>query len=229
MAKSKERLAAVILRRKGASIKEIAKILNVSRGSVSVWCKEVKLTEKQIEKLREKQIAAGHKGRLMGVEANKQKKLSEVSKQLVEAKKLVGRLSARDRLMLGIGLYWGEGVKVDTSATALVNSSPDILLFAKEWFLNLGVDVKDLNPYIYISESHKLRESKILFYWSHLLGLPKSQFHKITYIKGVRKKLYENHDSYYGIVALRVRKGTSLKYKIRGLIECCKSRRSSGS
>ena len=61
MAKSKERLAAVILRRKGASIKEIAKILNVSRGSVSVWCKEVKLTEKQIEKLREKQIAAGHK------------------------------------------------------------------------------------------------------------------------------------------------------------------------
>lgn len=146
----------------------------------------------------------------MGVATNKQKKLLEIKKQTMNAEILVGKLSARDRFMLGIGLYWGEGVKVDTSATALINSSPDIILFARDWFLNLGVSKTDLNPYIYISENHKSRENKIMHYWSRLLELPKSQFNKITYLKGTRKKLYENHDSYYGIVALRVRRGASL-------------------
>jgi transposase len=47
LAKHKEKNLAMILRKEGKSIKEIAKFLNVSAGSVSIWVKQIKLTEKQ--------------------------------------------------------------------------------------------------------------------------------------------------------------------------------------
>lgn len=49
MAKSKEKLEAINLRKKGQSIKYIAKTLSVSIGSVSLWCKDVVLTEEQLK------------------------------------------------------------------------------------------------------------------------------------------------------------------------------------
>lgn len=211
------------MRKTGLSIKEIATRLQVSRGSVSIWCRDVDLSVQQRKHLKLKQIAAGHKGRLIGAEMNRRKKELEVQRQKEEASVLISHLSKRDRLMLGIGLYWGEGVKADTSATALVNSDPEIVKFAKSWFLSLGVQEEDLSPYVYLPEAHRGRERQVVKFWSFTLALPPSRFRQIIYLQGSRKKLYENHNSYYGIVALRVRKGTSLKYLIRGLIECCKS------
>ena len=52
MAKYKEKIKAQELRERGRSIKEITKTLNVSKGSVSVWCRDIKLTKKQIEQYK---------------------------------------------------------------------------------------------------------------------------------------------------------------------------------
>lgn len=82
--------------------------------------------------------------------------------------------------------------------------------------------IEDIRPYLYIREVHKPRVNKILQFWSNFLSLPKEQFPVIIYIKNKHKKVYENHDSYYGVIALRVRAGTELKYKILGLIKACK-------
>lgn len=51
-----------------------------------------------------------------------------------------------------------------------------------------------------------------------MLEIPKLQFKSPIYIPQKTKKLYENHDNYYGVVALRVIKSTNLKYRIQGLI-----------
>ena len=67
------------------------------------------------------------------------------------------------------------------------------------------------------------REKIVLKFWSGLLGLPDHQFRKVVFIKVKNKKVYENHNSYYGVLALRVRKGTSPKYLALGLIEECKA------
>ena len=50
MAKSKEKLHARQLRKKGLSIKNIAQKLSVSPGSVSIWCSDIVLTKDQIKK-----------------------------------------------------------------------------------------------------------------------------------------------------------------------------------
>ncbi len=210
------------MRRQGVSIKDIATQVGVSPATVSIWCQDILLTRAQKEKLFKKQIAAGHKGRMIGALKNKQMRLQNVANQAVIAQRRLGGLSARDRFLLGIGLYWGEGTKSRQSATAIVNSDPDIVLFARDWFENLGVNRCDFRVYVSISSLHKEREIAIVNFWSRTLAIPRQQFNRVTYFKTARKKVYENHDSYYGIVALRVRRGTDLKYMILGLIDACK-------
>lgn len=215
------------LRREGKSIKDIATLLSVSRSTASVWCQEITLTKAQHEKLLRKQIEAGHLGRMRGAEVNRKRKLENIAAQEQIAQELVGKISERDRLMLGIGLYWGEGVKANGSATAIVNSDPAVVLYARDWFEQLGVNREDFRPYIFISDAHKSREEELYIFWSEYLSIPRLQFHKVIFLKGRRKKVYENHNSYYGILTLRVRRGTNLKYKILGLIKEIKCRCSS--
>ena len=49
--KFKERIKAVALRKKGRSYSEIIKKIKVSKGTLSVWLKDVELTYKQKERL----------------------------------------------------------------------------------------------------------------------------------------------------------------------------------
>lgn len=102
-----------------------------------------------------------------------------------------------------------------------MNSDPELVKVGVAWFRALGVSVQDFRPCIFISESHRSREKSIISFWSKQLGIPCAQFHDVIFLKGRRKKVYENHNSYYGILALRVRKSTTLKYKILGLIKAC--------
>ena len=52
MAKFIQKIKAKNLRKSGKSIKEIAKELNISVGSVSNWCSDIVLSNDQIKKLQ---------------------------------------------------------------------------------------------------------------------------------------------------------------------------------
>ena len=72
MAKSAQRLEARRLRKeKGLGIRAIAQILGVSKNSASLWCREIELTKKQVDKLIENAKDKGEKGRLIGARLNK--------------------------------------------------------------------------------------------------------------------------------------------------------------
>lgn len=218
MAKSEKRIQARQLRKKGQSIKFIARQLDVSKSTVSVWCGDLVLTQTQKDLLIKNAIDAGCKGRMVGAEMNRRKKQDRIDYNKRLGIEEIGRLTKRDLLLAGIGLYWGEGTK--KSATALVNSDPNLILFMLRWFRSvMGVRDEMFRPQVFISDIHRPRAQKILAFWSKLLGLPKSQFGNIVFLKRKNKKIYENHDSYYGVMALRVRRGTELKYHILGLIE----------
>lgn len=218
MAKFEKRLEARRLRKKGWSIGGIAQHLNISKSTASAWCIDVRLTVAQKEFLRKKVIAAGHAGRIKGAEMNRQKKLDRINYHRYAALSEISCLSKRDLLLTGLGIYWGEGTKKGN--LALVNSDPKLVLFMYKWFkISLGVMKDDFRPQIFINCMHKPRAQKVLTFWSDLLGLPMSQFGNTVFLKMKNKKVYENHDSYFGVIALRVKKGTDLKYRILGLIE----------
>ena len=55
MAKFKERIQARKLRKDGKSVKEIAQSLNVSKGTVSLWVRDIILSVKQLERIKIKE------------------------------------------------------------------------------------------------------------------------------------------------------------------------------
>ena len=89
---------------------------------------------------------------------------------------------------------------------------------APHWKME-GVKKEEFMPRIFINEVHKPRITKVIKFWSSLLDLPKKQFGNPVFLKIKQKKVYENHNSYFGVLALGVSKGANLKYKILGLID----------
>ena len=61
--KTVEREQARALRREGQSIKEISHALNVSKGSVSVWVRDIVLTESQTQALYNRRAMSAAQGR----------------------------------------------------------------------------------------------------------------------------------------------------------------------
>ena len=219
MSKSIEKLSALKLRRQGWSIKDIAKKLDVSPGSVSLWCQKITLNKSQQAVLKAKQTAAGMRGRQMGADMNKAKRLTAMSLAEDTAMANIQSVTSRELFFLGLGIYWGEGVKSRSGQATVVNSDPRILKIAMRWFCDcLEVESSEFRPYIYISILHRDREEEIMNYWVKILSLPGSQFKSPIYLQQKPKQKYENHDSYYGVIALRVAKSTNLKYRILALL-----------
>ena len=75
MAKSELKLKARKLRRSGISINKIAKKLTVSKSSVSIWTRDIFLSEGQLDKLRKSMVKGAEIGRLKSVLVKKEKKL----------------------------------------------------------------------------------------------------------------------------------------------------------
>lgn len=219
MAKSTHKIDAIKLRRSGLSIKEISEKLNVSKGSISIWCRDIVLSKKQKDSLYLKMVKAGHKGRIIGANKNKQKRVDEISNQNLKAKKIISNLNKKERLILLASLYWAEGVKNGGSFT-ITNSDPVMIKIISQILIkDLGVLKKDLMPRLSINIIHKKRIDAVLKFWSDLLGLPIDSFGKPYFNVAKQKKLYDNHDVYFGVLALKIRNGTKYRYEVLGLIK----------
>ena len=214
MAKSKERLQAVRLRRKGQSVKEIAKRLGVSPSAVSLWTRDIALTPLQREKLDARRIAAGHRGRMLGTEMNKRQKQKRIAHAQKEALEKIKSLSRQDLFMLGLGLYWGEGTKASDGTVAIVNSDPLIIQIMIRWFRECwDVDPSRFQPRVFISSTHEDRKEALTRFWVKTLAIPRRQFRRMIFLaKG--KKIYENRNVYYGVLTLRIAKGSELRHRI---------------
>lgn len=214
MAKSAERLKAVALRKKGESIKEIARKLHVSSGSVSSWVRDIVLTPAQSKRLYARWVAAGLRGRMMGAEANKEKKRASIRLAETEAKRVIRSLAGKELFFLGLGLYWGEGVKTSNGTVAIVNSDPLIIQIMMRWFKECwDIDRSQFQPRVFISNTHRDREEVITRFWMNALGLSRRQFRRMIFLeKG--KKIYENRNVYYGVLTLRIAKGAALRHQI---------------
>ncbi len=217
MAKFAERVKARELRKEGKSIKEITRLLNVSKSTASRWCVDIPLSSKQILLLREKMIAGGYEGRLKGAAIQRKKKLDKLDFYKVLAEKEIATVSRRDLLIFGLGLYLGEGNK-NGNTFQFVNSNPDIIKAVVQWLWLLGIEEKDFYCNIIINGIHKERVHYVENCWSKIIKIPKSQFKKTVLIKTTNKKIYANNKEYLGTLILRVYKSSNLLYRVLGLM-----------
>ncbi len=219
MAKFEIKIKARELRRTGASILEIARKFGVAKSTVSLWCRDILLTEDQTRILLQDKSLAVSSGRLLGAEANRQKRTQSIEAGKKWSRALLGSMNQRDLLITGIALYWAEGSKTDRRFI-FVNSDPAMILVMYAWIRNF-FDIKKeaIMPRLSINEIHKPRIQKVLEFWSNLLELPVEQFGSPWFIKVKVNKVYDNYDTYYGILRLGIRDAAPFKYKMLALID----------
>lgn len=211
------------LRTQGYTIREIASKLFLSKSTVSVWCREIKLTDEQLKVLMKRSNLKNLRGRLIGAETNKQKRIQAIKEGIVFGQKYIKKLNKKEILIAAAALYWAEGSKsYRTFGFQFVNSDPEMILCMKKFLQQIGIDDEDICCTIQINLIHKVRIEKVLKFWKKLLGLQDHQVANPSFVKTAVHKVYENYDNYFGICRLRVRKSALLKYKTLGLIEALK-------
>ena len=219
MTRLNEHEHALILRKQGESISSIAKSLMVSKGTVSYWCKDIVLTDKQIQLISERSKHHATLGLLRASEIQRSKRQHDIELATHEGQKDVAQLSRRDIFMVGLGLYWGEGYKKGNQELGFTNSDPAIIVFYIEWLTRIyGIKKKDLILRVSINIQHTKRVADVERYWSIITKIPNTQFTKISLIKSRTQKTCPNPEIHYGTLRVKVRRGTELRRKILGSI-----------
>ncbi len=217
MAKSQEKIKARVLRKNGESIKDIARLLGVSKSSASIWCQDIELTIQQIENLNRKMLAGNYIGSIKGARIQRERKEMRINEQKNIGIKKIGVIKNRNLLFAGLGLYLGEGNKA-WNKFQFSNSNPQILKLFILWLEKCFEFPKiDLVFTVFINEIHILREETVKKYWIKTLDIKTDQFRKTTFIKSKNKKVYENFTNHFGTLSIRAKKSSSLQHKILGL------------
>lgn len=173
--KTAERTEARRLRQvEGLSVGDITRRLGVSKSSVSLWVRDLPLTEDQRARLTAEN--ARHGRQLRGAAENARR--SRIARVRWQDE---GRERARrgDPLFAaGCMLYWGEGRKT-RNAAQITNSDPEVLRFFVN-FLRCQFAVEDDRFAVSCSlfADHLAEQGRIERFWLETLGLPETCLRK---------------------------------------------------
>ena len=211
--KRAERDKAIVLRKGGVSMREIARTLNVSKASVSFWVRDIPLTSAQRQRLTLNGYSVD------AVEKRRQRRLENTRLQRVaimqEAAKNLGTLSDRALWLIGIALYWGEGGKTKT-AVRLSNSDPGVIKVMMKFF-RIICDVPEEKFRGHVHTFSHLNVESAERYWSKISNIPRRQFYK-TYSKPSIASKNKRNTLPYGTFQIYVH-DTRLYFKMMGWIE----------
>lgn len=155
---------------------------------------------------------------MIGSETNRIKKELIVAKYQELGRHEIKKISKRDLLLAGIGLYAGEGFKY-SSQVGFCNSDPNIIILIMRWFREVCSVTNDRFRFtIGINQSHKYRINEVKKYWETILKMPETAFTKVSYKKVKSKKVYDNPEKHFGTLTIHVRKSSELMYQILGWI-----------
>jgi len=208
------KLQARDLRKKGLSVKEIQKRLKVSKSSVSLWVRDIKLTKKQLKKLYLNSRTGALKGSIIAA-MNKIRAREELTRKLLkEGMKEIGTLSKRDKFITGVAMYFAEGSKGDKNVS-FSNTDPKAIKFMVDWFRNFcKVPEKKFRASLYLHDN--LNERKAKQFWSKLTKIPLDQFRKSYIVRNNPNRLRKVRHI-YGVLKITV-SNANLHRKIMGWI-----------
>ena len=221
---------AIDLRKKGFSYSEIGERLKTPKSTLSLWLRKVKLTESQVQKLKNR--------RLETAKDNSRKRILKTSRMIEKIKnsssKDISQISKRELWLIGIILYWKErnasGSESDVrNGVRFTSSDPYLIKLFLKWLCNAGgVEDDELKFDIFLGEDK--RESveavkEAVVYWSKITGLPKDNFlqhiyfKRDVYKKSKQKKSRETiRRSQFGLLRIRVKASSMLARQIAGWI-----------
>lgn len=209
---------AIKLRLSGKSYGEIAKTLDVSKGSLSVWFKNLKLpihTQKLLEEkmriAREHNLFENNRRRTQVIQIENQK-IKETAASEIKS------LSRHGLTLVGAALYWAEGWRRGTThSVELANSDPNMialyLRFLRE-ILQVPEEKLRANIHIYPNISTQLS----IKFWSKITKIPKERFHITTQISRASKGKRLRNSLPYGTLKVNISDRPKF-FRIKGWID----------
>lgn len=200
------------LRRQGCSVRSIATKLGVAQSSVSVWVRDIRLTDRQQKVLQAKQKNYGRLSQ--GPE--------KLSKKALEQRQEYQNEGRRDAAckdlchIVGCILYWAEGSKKRNSAV-LANTDPQIIIaFVRCLTEFFKVDKAQMKLWVRAYADNGVDEQAVSEYWSSKTGIAdiKVQFD----VDGRNRSGKKKNVHPYGICEISVH-DTKLVQRIYGAIQ----------
>lgn len=177
--KIEEKRKAIALRKQGKSMNEIVGTLGVSKGSVSLWTRDVVLTPEQQNSLslRGRSVASIERRRV-----NRLKNEETKRRRVIDfAKKDFNKISKHELKIIGCMLYLGEGGKSKRGMVRLANADPGVIKIMMCFFRKVcEVPEWKFRGHIHAYEHTNVTQAEQ--YWSQVSEIPVRQFYK-TYTK----------------------------------------------
>lgn len=197
--KLNEKVEAIRLRKLGKSYSEIRKKVKISKGTLSLWLRDIKLTPKQEKRIY---VELRQKNAYRLAKSNQEKRIKRTKEIIKQAKQEVPLYLRTPLFLAGLMLYWAEGDKSDERAEVkFTNSDPAMIKFIMKWFREIcKVPEEKFRITLHIHELHCRKD--IENYWSKITNISLSRFHK-TFIKPTSLKHRKNR-LYNGTCAIRI-------------------------
>ncbi len=212
--KSQEKQKAIILRKEGKSLTDIASVLNISKSTASVWTKDVVISEQTKLHLRyrssNKEVVKKRTAtRLYNEEKRRQAIVDSAANQ-------VHSLSDSELKIGGALLYWAEGGKTQRGLVRFSNSDPNMIAFIMIFFRKIClVQESKFRCYIHMYDASLETEAKR--YWSKITRVPENQFFK-SYVKRTVSGKIERNNLPFGTLEVYVC-DTRLFLTIKGWVQ----------
>jgi hypothetical protein len=203
------------LRTQGLSYNEIAAQLNVSKGSVSLWVRDLPCPERFNYVHNERR----YEGLRRYCEARSALRAEARAAANAAAAAEIGELTDRDLLIAGAIAYWCEGAKNKpnrkSDRVTFMNSDPGLIIFFLRFLGAAGVNRDDLVLRVYIHENADAGAAQR--FWLELTGVQPSQFRSPT-LKHHNPKTHRTNvgENYHGCLRVDVRRSRTLYWRIEG-------------
>jgi len=215
------RLAAIELRRSGATYQAIRGRFGIAKSTVWRWLKAEGLVDGQSQQYTERRLLAQKKA----AETVRRIRVERTAKILAQARAEVGALSRRDLWLIGTGLYWAEGAKQKdrngavSEQVVFSNTDPRMhRLFVRFLKQCCGIEESALTFRVYLHETAEAGKART--YWSEQLGIKRIEIAPITW-KRHKPTVFRSNigERYHGLLRIVVRGSTDLNRRIAGWIE----------
>jgi transcriptional regulator with XRE-family HTH domain len=215
-AKDDLRASARELRTQGMDYEEIAEALGISKGSVSLWVRDLPTPARLSYAECRKRSAEGVR-RYWAAERPVREARRAAAREAAAAQ--IGELTDRELLIAGSIAYWREGAKSKPhrrdDRVAFINSDPSLIRFFLRFLDTAGTPRTDLVFRVFIHEKADVESAQQ--FWLEVTGAAVHQFLTPTLKrhnpKTIRKNVGEN---YHGCLRIDVRRSADLYHRIEG-------------
>lgn len=212
---------AILLRRNGESYNNIIKKLGIkSKGTLSLWFKNLKLSSNS-KKLLEKNNKLAHERGLFTANNNRDLRIKRENQEaFIDGKNYIKSISERELMLIGSALYWGEGSKSErmTSTPLDFSNSDPLMVSVYMKFVRqvLKVPEERIRAGIHLYPSTPVDKARE--FWSETTGLPKDRFFIINQISRSSQGKRPFNMLPYGTIAIKISSRIQF-HKVKGMIQ----------